>query len=155
MFRFLKKILFLLLVGIIIYFFFTRLYVFKVKGNSMSPTIKNGSFVLVVKSNRLIKRKSIIVFFDPKTIKNKKMIKRVYGMGGDYLIIKKNGYEVKIKPEKGDKSYLKIPGNSYYVVGDNFSLSSDSREGWFVTKDLIIGRAFIVFYPIKYFKFLL
>jgi signal peptidase I len=155
MLGFLKKMFFFLLIGIIIYLFFTRLYVFKVKGSSMSPTIKNNSFVLIVKWNRLIKRKSVIVFFDPKSTKNKKMIKRVYGIGGDYLIIKKNGYEIKIKPTKKDKSYLKIPKNSYYVVGDNFSFSIDSREGWFVTKDLIVGRALFVFYPIKSFKFLL
>ncbi len=153
MIRIIKKTFLLLILALIVYILFTRIYVFKVKGDSMSPTIKNNSFVLVWKGKKF-SRKSVIVFFDPKTIKNKKMIKRVYGIGGDFLIIKKNSYEIKIKPGKKDKSFLKIPKNSYYVVGDNFSNSSDSREGWFVTQDLVIGRAILVFYPLKNIRIL-
>src|SRR5205823_3930472 len=37
--------------------------------------------------------------------------------------------------------------DSYFVLGDNRSISLDSRMGWFVRADELIGRAWLAYWP--------
>lgn len=40
-----------------------------------------------------------------------------------------------------------IPPNEYFVLGDNRNDSEDSHYGWFVSRDEIIGKAWLCIWP--------
>ncbi len=42
-----------------------------------------------------------------------------------------------------------IPDDSYFMMGDHRSISSDSREFGAVERDLIYGKAVFVYWPAK------
>jgi len=42
-----------------------------------------------------------------------------------------------------------IPYDSYFVMGDHRSISSDSREFGVVDRDLIYGKAVFIYWPAK------
>lgn len=169
---------------LIIYQFFLR--PFEVKGDSMYPNFHTGSFVLTnVLSIRLNNPKlgDVVVFKAPPD-PEKAFIKRVIGVAGDTIRLR-NG-DVYLNDKLLDESmYLKpsvktyagaflregssitVPRNSYFVMGDNRSYSSDSREWGYVTKDncsfslsdllsgcKIAGYSFFVYWPISEMKFI-
>lgn len=96
-------------------------------------------------------------------------IKRVIGVPGDNVLIKNgdvylNGQilnqnlflDPSVKTYGG--SFLKenipvtVPPESYFVLGDNRSGSSDSREWGFVPIRMIIGKSFFVYWPVEEMK---
>ncbi|MDP3955039.1 MAG: signal peptidase I [bacterium] len=151
---------------IVVWIFFFR--PFQVNGLSMYPNFHDGEYVL---TNLIVlrfgepKRGDVVVFKAP-TDQDKDFIKRVIGISGNTVSLK-NG-EVYLNDEKLDESaYLSesvktyggsflrdgeavtVPENSFFVMGDNRSNSSDSREWGFVNKTLIIGESTVVYWPIN------
>ena len=47
---------------------------------------------------------------------------------------------------------VQVPKNSYFAMGDNSPNSADGREWGFVHEGNLIGRAFVVFWPISPFE---
>lgn len=47
---------------------------------------------------------------------------------------------------------VEIPGDSYFMMGDNSPSSADSRDWGFVRRPLIVGRAFLVWWPLEQVK---
>ena len=72
-----------------------------------------------------------------------------------------NGY-VYIDGKKLDEPYIKkdrrdfqsyparkIPADSYFVMGDNRQSSCDSRRWGTVPRDLVIGKVFAIYWPLR------
>lgn len=151
-------------VFLVIYIFLFR--PFQVSGLSMFPNFEDKEYVLTdLISIRFQNPKlgDVIVFQAPKDA-DKDFIKRVIGLPRDKVSIK-NG-SIYVNDQKLNESeYLKdtvmtyggaflkegqsatVPEGEYFVVGDNRSYSSDSREWGFVRKDIIIGRSLFVYWP--------
>jgi len=135
---------------------------------SMRPTLMEGDRFLV---NKVIYKKSdpkrgdVIVFQypeDPQQI----FIQRIAGLPGEPIEIRDNHLLINGSPlkeagrltelpyfnegEYGKKGQVvKIPAGSYYVLGDNSSVSRDSRVLGFVPKKNVIGKAYKIYYPFK------
>jgi signal peptidase I len=151
---------------VIVYMFLFR--PFQVKGESMFPTYHDSEYLITnIISQRFGSNKlgDVIVFKAPNA-PEKDYIKRVIGVPGDKVMIKDeqvylNGKLLDesafLKPEV--KTYggsfahegeeILVPNDNLFVLGDNRSYSSDSREWGFVPKKNIIGTAIIVYWPIN------
>lgn len=128
-----------------------------VSGNSMSSTLKDGDIMLLNK----LSLKDGIDRFDIVVVKTETnyIIKRVIGLPGETISYKDgvlyiNGkvYEDKYNlTGTNDIDPVKILDNEYYVMGDNRSISKDSRTIGAIKKDRIIGKTNFVIYPFKKF----
>jgi len=144
---------------------------FYIPSGSMEPTLKVGDRVLV---NKLayhahpIHRGDIVVFKRPKleggapTIKD--LIKRVIGLPGE--TVESSQGQVVINGQVLHEPYLStgttttgierqtIPPGQYWVMGDNRSNSRDSRFFHAIPKSLVVGRAFVLVWPLSSLQFL-
>jgi signal peptidase I len=112
-----------------------------------------------------LKRGDIIVFVAPPD-KEKDYIKRIIGLPGDRIKI--SAGDVYLNGQKLDQtSFLSsdvktnggaflgegdevvVPEDNYFAMGDNRPFSSDSREWGFVPKNAVIGKSFIVYWPLN------
>ncbi len=152
-----------------------RVFIFdpvRVDGPSMNNTLVNGEIIILNKfeyRKKPIERYDIVVVrvTDPSTNHEKKIIKRIIGLPNEVVTIKDNkvyvdGKELdnsfaSTKTEDFDLSQIglvKIPGDSYFVLGDNREVSLDSRysEVGTIKKEQILGKASIVIWPINKIK---
>lgn len=149
-----------------VYFFLFR--PFQVDGSSMFPTYINNERVFAnIVALRLSQphRGDVIVFNAPPE-PGKYYIKRLIGLPGDTIILNNgNVYlnnklldettylssSIKTNGEAyfKDGQTIKVPSGNYFVLGDNRSESSDSRQWGFVPKDDLIGIAFFVYWPLN------
>ena len=89
-------------------------------------------------------------------------IKRIVGTPGDLINIESNGsifvndIELEIQNVKntnnGDIFDIKLSENEYFLVGDNRENSFDSRMFGPISRDRIIGKAYLKIYPFSEFK---
>jgi len=134
----------------------------RVEGTSMAPRLEDhdrlfiNKFVYHITS---IERGDVVVFHYPRD-PAKSYIKRVIALPGDKLRIDHgqvwvNGREIaeSYVPEmyRDTKSYgeIVVPDDSYFMMGDHRSISSDSREFGPVERDLIYGKAVFIYWPAK------
>ena len=131
-----------------------------VDGNSMNPTLYNNNIILLNKLDyklNEIKRFDVVVV----KVKNEKLIKRVIGLPGEYVEYKGNnlyvdGFLIDEKFKHVTTSdfkletlgYLKIPGDKYFVVGDNRNNSVDSRVIGLIDKSDILGSVSYKIIPV-------
>jgi len=158
----LKECLQYFLIIIFVLLFRTFLYSpIRVTGDSMVPTLLDGDIMILDKIGYRInglKRFDIVVI----KYNNEKIIKRVIGLPGDYIeykdnILYVNGKEIKEEYKRDitnnfslkDLGYEKIPENKYLVLGDNRSISKDSRIIGVIDKEDIEGYTGIIVFPFK------
>ena len=147
---------------------------YKIPTGSMRPTLLEGDRIFVDKITyrfRPPQRGEIIVFkypLDPK----KDFVKRLVAFDGEELEIRNgsiyiNGKRLEDPAEisshyyynRNDWAYskegqkIKVPPNSFFVLGDNSAQSSDSRSWGFVSRSYLIGRAFLIWWPLYRFGF--
>ena len=168
---FLEVFLISALVFALVYVFIGQLM--EVSGNSMHPTYLDKERVIVEKVSLKFKeigRGEVVIFQHPQIRERHLLIKRVIGLPGEVFRI--SGGSVYINGNKLDEPYLApgvqtfelangvikenvdypIAANSYVLLGDNRAQSTDSRYFGEISKDSIIGRLFLVYYPIQDFK---
>ncbi|HHZ06041.1 MAG TPA: signal peptidase I [Clostridiales bacterium] len=112
-----------------------------VSGQSMMPTLNDGSIVLVSKISPEYFKNEIIVFDNM----NDTMIKRIVAVEGDIIEIKnnslyRNGIKLNIACDNRTSVNIKLKQNEYFVIGDNYGCSYDSRDYGCITKEMILGK---------------
>lgn len=161
----------------VIFVVFTRAFIFqqsKIPSGSMEDTLLIGDYIMVNRyvyspadsaiekalfPARDVRRGDVIVFKFPSE-PEVDYIKRVIGLPGDTLEIRR-GY-VYVNGERLDEPYIKeayrlpdthepftVPEGNYWVMGDHRDRSSDSRVWGFVSRDLIKGRALLIWWSYK------
>ena len=135
----------------------------KVDGHSMEPTLSDGDNLIVDKLSyrfRDPERYDIIVF-PYQHAENTYYIKRIIGLPGETVQVI-DGY-MYINGKKLDEHYgaevmedpgiaaepIKLGDDEYFVLGDYRNHSSDSRVAsvGVLTRDMLIGRAWVRIYP--------
>ncbi|MDQ1433639.1 MAG: signal peptidase [Actinomycetota bacterium] len=141
---------------------------FYIPSDSMVPTLKTNDRVIVNKlSYKLhpVHRGDIIVFTSPPNVDPsvKDLVKRVIALPGETVEGRPDGhiyingkvlkepYLPKNTIEGPSFAKLKVPADSYWVMGDNRSNSRDSRffPEHFIRKKDIIGRVFLRIWPLN------
>ncbi|MEY4656735.1 MAG: hypothetical protein RL073_962 [Actinomycetota bacterium] len=154
---------------------------FYISGPSMESTMFQNNRVLVNKlSYRLhdIHRGDVVVFdrvtTDGIEVQHDDLIKRVIGLAGDSVsiancVVSVNGSEVE-EPYLNEydlaqenledrcrvpemSSTIVEPGH-LFVMGDNRPQSFDSRMFGTIEEDLVVGRAFVIIWPLGSFHWL-
>lgn len=148
-----------------------RIFIFdpvRVDGPSMDNTLKDGQVLILNKigyKKDKIKRYDIVVADVTINGKKERIVKRVIGLPNE-TIYAKDG-KVYVNDKEVDSSFastmtddfsiednglVKIPGDSYYIMGDNRAVSLDSRTFGPVKEDQIVGKASIVIWPLNKIK---
>lgn len=155
--------------------FVMRTYVlanFVVSGHSMDTTLDSGDRVLVNKlSYRLHapNRGDVVVLHGSTGAVDRDLIKRVIALESETIEIR--NCEVRIDGAVLEEPYLDaveagdcggdvapvlVPDGHVFVMGDNRCCSSDSRSPQLGPVDIddIVGRAFVVIWPIGHWRWL-
>ncbi|MBN3038706.1 MAG: signal peptidase I [Candidatus Omnitrophica bacterium] len=141
---------------------------FKIPTGSMEPTLVPGDKIFV---NRFIyrfqkpQRGDVIVFRYPENPR-RDFIKRLVATGTETVEIEEG--KIRINGESVDEpeifqniyyynrgSYgavnaqITVPEEHYFVLGDNSASSRDSRYWGFVPRKYLLGKAFVIWWPIS------
>jgi len=134
---------------------------FRIDGTSMEPNIHNGEYVIVNKTAYWFghnpQRGDVIIFNAPDQPQNDR-VKRVIGLPGETVEVTGDG-SVYINGQQLEEPYLPthhsgtsgtwtVPEDQYFVMGDNRSASLDSRAKGPVPRNRIIGKAWLIIWPL-------
>ena len=127
---------------------------------SMEPSLYRGDRIIV---SRLAYRfgepkpGDVVVFKYPLDT-SRDYIKRVVAVGGDVVEARDNVLYINGQPQEAadylapdvvysDFGPVQVPENSYFMMGDNRNVSSDSRVWGTVDRNLIVGKAIFIYWP--------
>ena len=135
--------------------------VLRVYGSSMAPTLHNGEILVSVKTEDFSSG-DIIAFYHG----NKLLIKRYIAGPSDYVNVDEDG-NVSVNGTLLDEPYLaekaygeadiefpyQVPDQRYFVMGDNRSVSIDSRSSIVgcIAEDQIVGKVVFRVWPLSAF----
>src|SRR5450432_4274827 len=136
----------------------------KVEGTSMAPLLSDQERIFINKfvyRFESIHRGDVVVFWYPLD-RSKSFIKRVIGLPGESVEIRRgvlylNGQlvpEPYVPPQYEDVSDygpVRVPKDSYFVMGDHRISSNDSRVFGPVASRFIYGRAVFAYWPVDHF----
>jgi signal peptidase I len=133
--------------------------VLRIYGNSMTPILSDEDVVLSVKGSRFDTGDVVAFYYN-----NKILIKRVIAIAGDWVNIDKKG-NVYINEKKIDEPYVaelafgncdielpfQVPDEKIFVMGDNRSVSIDSRNTAIgcVSDEQIVGKIIMRIWPLN------
>lgn len=157
----LKESFLVLMTAAVIYFSVHAVFQqYVIKYTSMIPTLTEGQRIFINKLVDKPNRGDIIVFKNPENPKDAPLIKRIIGLPGEEIKVM-SGFVyindsplvetyVSEMPRYTMKSQI-IADGEYFVLGDNRNSSRDSHIGWKVSKDDIIGKAWLSIWPLEQF----
>jgi len=136
----------------------------KVEGTSMAPLLSDQERIFINKfvyRFEPIQRGDVVVFWYPLD-RSKSFIKRVIGLPGETVEIRRGVVYVddKVVPEPyvppmyedlSDFGPVRVPKESYFVMGDHRISSNDSRVFGSVANRYIYGRAVFAYWPVDHF----
>src|SRR5690606_30054399 len=133
---------------------------FVVDGRSMLPNFETDQFIIVSRISYVLgdpQRGDVVVFHNPAD-PDHDFIKRVIGLPGETITIL-NG-RIYVDGVRLGEPYIQnfcrgtvcddtweIGPDEYFVLGDNRSSSRDSHNFGPISRDLLIGRAFLRYWP--------
>ena len=133
----------------------------RVDGGAMDTTLANGQIMIL---NKIVYKRNDIKRFDIVVIDegDKAIIKRVIGLPGETVEYKDNKLYINGQETEDpypstetddfsitDIGHTKVPGDCYFVMGDNRANSSDARywENPYINKKYIKGIVQCKVYP--------
>lgn len=139
---------------------------YMVSGASMDPTFHDLHYLIVDRITYTLEspQRGDVIVFDLPTNPSKSLIKRIIGLPGETVIIKKGvvtiqneahptGFTLRepyIDPKNfstaGD-TRVSLDEGQYFVMGDNRAVSADSRIWGPLPRENIVGRAYLRLYP--------
>src|SRR6202049_2809464 len=136
----------------------------KVEGTSMAPLLSDQERIFINKfvyRFEPIQRRDVVVFWYPLD-HSKSFIKRVIGLPGENVEIRQgivyvNGraidepYVPAQYEDMSDYGPVRVPKDSYFVMGDHRISSNDSRVFGSVASQFIYGRAVFAYWPVDHF----
>lgn len=136
------------------------IHIYSIPSRSMAPTLEPGDQIVVTRYFRSAPERGHVIVFRSTNGSEELMVKRVIGVPGD-LVDSRLG-RVRIGGHTLPEPYLLraaasgaiepqvIPGDSYYVLGDNREDSLDSRTWGAVPLTHVVGRARMVLWSSSY-----
>ena len=135
--------------------------VLQIYGASMNPTLDEGDIVVAVKGSGF-QQGDLVAFY----IGNKILVKRVIAGPGQLVDLDEGG-NVYVDGQYLDEPYLaekslgdanidlpyQVPDNRYFLMGDNRSVSVDSRNSAVgcIAQDQIVGKVLFCIWPLHSF----
>ena len=135
--------------------------ILRIYGSSMSPTLVNGNIVTALRGGSY-ERGDIVAFY----YNDKILVKRIVGLPGEVIDMDEDG-SVSVDGEPLDEPYLdekalgecdielpyQVPEGRYFVMGDNRSVSSDSRSSQVgcIAEEQVIGKLIFRLWPLDGF----
>jgi signal peptidase I len=136
----------------------------RIEGNSMAPLLCDHEAIFI---DRIVYhldpiQRGDVVVFDYPLDRTKSFIKRIVALPGETVEIRQglvyvNGnwlpepYVPSQLCDLSDFGPLKVPSDSYFVMGDHRNRSNDSRVFGTVARRLIHGRAVFAYWPVNHF----
>jgi len=136
----------------------------KVEGTSMAPLLSDQERIFINKfvyRFEPISRGDVVVFWYPLD-RSKSFIKRVIGLPGETVEIRQGTlfvdgqtvpepYVPQMYEDLSDFGPVRVPHDSYFVMGDHRISSNDSRVFGPVASHFIYGRAVFAYWPVDHF----
>ncbi|MBN1121093.1 MAG: signal peptidase I [Anaerolineae bacterium] len=134
---------------------------YEASGSSMEPTVLDGQQVLASRAAYwfgMPRRGDIVVLRSPEDLSTV-LVKRVIALPGEEVAVRND--TVYIDGVRLDEPYLEASGPSFddrtwtvpddkvFVMGDNRLPSRDSRTWGPVNKETIIGKAWLIYWPVN------
>ena len=137
--------------------------VLRIYGTSMAPTLPDGTIVVSVKKRSNFEPGEIVAFYYNNNI----LVKRVIAQAGDWVDIDEDG-NIYVNNVLLDEPYIdekafgdtnielpyQVPEGRIFVVGDNRSVSIDSRNKAVgcVASEQIVGKLALKIWPLENFE---
>jgi signal peptidase I len=129
-----------------------------VNGSSMLPGLADDQRLIILTAayDFTSPQRGDVIIIHPPVAPEKLWIKRLIGLPGDILSIQ--GGRVYLNGVALDEPYIKnkplysfgpftVPAGHYFVLGDNRNNSTDSHYGWTVSRENIVGKAWLCYWP--------
>lgn len=152
-----------LIICVVIFAFFIRFI--DVRGTSMHPTLLNGDKMLVSGLFYEPQAGDVVVFKKDEYSPDRALVKRVIATEGQVINIDFDRGIVYVDGQPIEEDYIlepttnkidfigpqTVPDGCVFVMGDNRNASTDSRkkEIGMVDSRLILGKAYMVVYPLS------